>query len=80
MKFKQKINLISHKNSVHLKIKEFECCYSGFHKRFSKRDHLNLHSRVHSGEKPFVSNYKRCEKYFKMNTYLKVHNNRHLNI
>jgi len=79
-KFKQNINLIKHKNRVHLKIKKFECSHSGCDQRFSRNPDLKIHSRIHSGEKPFVRDYRRCDKTFSQWFLLKDHVNIYLGI
>ncbi len=51
-----------HKSYVHLKEKKFSC--NECHQTFNTKQKLILHSRIHSGEKPFVCNYKECNKKF----------------
>ncbi len=76
-KFKQNINLIEHKNGVHLKIKKFECSHNECYQRFSTNPDLKIHSRIHSGKKPFVRNRKRCDETFlqsfHLKDYIKIH-------
>jgi uncharacterized Zn-finger protein len=50
------------KSCVHLKEKKFKCneCLQ----RFNRKHHLISYSRIHSKEKPFVCNYKECDKNF----------------
>jgi uncharacterized Zn-finger protein len=51
-----------HKSCVHLKENKFKCnqCLQ----TFNRKHHLISHSRIHSVEKPFVCNYKECNKKF----------------
>ncbi len=79
-KFKQNINLIEHKNGVHLKIKKFECSHNGCHQRFCRNSDLKIDSRIHWGEKPFVHNHKRCDKTFSQSFHLKDQIKIHLGI
>ncbi len=67
-----------HKNSVHLQINNFDVVISGCHKRFSSRQILKKHSNIDSKEKPFICNYKGCEKTFSRKDYLEIDINRHL--
>jgi uncharacterized Zn-finger protein len=72
-KFKQRSGLYQHKNEVHFKIKKYECNYEGCHQRFSGKNNLTVHSRIHSGLKPFVCS--NCDKRFysisNLNQYVK---------
>jgi uncharacterized Zn-finger protein len=42
-------------------------------KGFNEKGNLVTHYRIHSGEKPFVCNFKNCEKSFKARSHLKDH-------
>jgi uncharacterized Zn-finger protein len=80
MKFRHKSYLKSHKNSVHLKIKNFKYNLEGCNRIFNRKEHLRIHSLIHSGKKSFVCDYKGCEKTFFQKSDLQNHINRHLGI
>jgi uncharacterized Zn-finger protein len=64
IKFNEKSHLINHKNSVHLRIKNFECNFDGFHQRFNAKNNVSHNPRVHSEDKPFICNYNECDMSF----------------
>ncbi len=42
-KFNRNCDLTNHQNIVHLRIKKFECNYSGCHQRFTDKNYLKIH-------------------------------------
>ncbi len=60
--------------------KRYKCDYNSCHKTFDTKQHLITHSRIHSGENPFVCTYNECNKRFARNSQIREHMNRHLGI
>ncbi|KAM3920217.1 Wilms tumor protein isoform 5-T5 [Leptodactylus fuscus] len=53
----------------------FMCAYPGCNKRYFKLSHLQMHSRKHTGVKPFQC--KTCERKFSRSDHLKTHTRTH---
>lgn len=66
-------NLNRHLNSVHEKIKRYECDICGF--KFAERKACSDHRRVHTGEKPFICEV--CGKAFPTHTSIYCHRRIH---
>ena len=65
------INIIGHAHDD--KPRPYLCTVC--HKRFTKKRNLNVHKRIHSGEKPFVCTV--CNKRFTRRYFLNMHSKRH---
>ena len=75
-RFKQKSNLISHQNCVHLNKRQFICDYIGCHQKFKRKSVLIKHKLIHSNEKPFKCDVKDCDQSFRQKSTLIQHKNR----
>ncbi|PKU36033.1 wilms tumor hypothetical protein [Limosa lapponica baueri] len=53
----------------------FMCAYPGCNKRYFKLSHLQMHSRKHTGVKPFQC--KTCQRKFSRSDHLKTHTRTH---
>uniref|UniRef100_A0A671Y112 C2H2-type domain-containing protein n=1 Tax=Sparus aurata TaxID=8175 RepID=A0A671Y112_SPAAU len=67
--YKRQSNLISHRRTVHIRLRPFLCevCNKGFR----LTNDLKQHMRVHTGERPFMCT--RCGKKFKRKVHLQQH-------
>ncbi|CAG9323747.1 unnamed protein product [Blepharisma stoltei] len=69
-----KFNLRHHIESIHLKVKKFECeiCKKNLSSRQNLREHMNIHNDV----KPFVCNH--CGKAYRQTSQLTLHKRVHI--
>ena len=73
--YKSKFNLRRHIDSMHLKLKTFQCleCLNWFVSKQNLQDHLNIHADL----KPFICNEPDCNKQFRQASHLGVHRKIH---
>ena len=74
-RYKTKASLTNHKRFVHLNERKYLC--NECQNRFCSKNHLKIHKRIHSGEKPFVCDHKNCCKRFTQKSNLLKHLKRH---
>lgn len=73
--FSSKYNLQRHINSLHLKLRRFECEMCS--KRFTSKQTLNEHLYIHTGERPFACTAEGCCRKFRQASQLYIHKRKH---
>lgn len=58
-------------------LKPYLCPHPGCGKSYTKRHHVKVHARTHSGEKPYVCNHPGCPWKFSSSSDLRRHERRH---
>ncbi|KAG7306824.1 hypothetical protein JYU34_008269 [Plutella xylostella] len=74
--FQNNADLTTHMNTVHVKLKPFECAIC--HKRFTQQGGVLQHMRMHTGDRPFPCSY--CQKSFTQKSGLDQHLRTHTKV
>lgn len=75
MSFRQKTDLNHHTQSIHTSADDYRYQCDVCKKKFARQYSLNLHAKLHTGEKDHKCEY--CDKSFRASSYLKVHLRKH---